>query len=94
MDTPLTIAPKIAFWNDNGLAHHTNEIKLFLDINKKMYFSGQRLILHRYRSYFNVKHYSIYCSNHSDNTDHVRCAVLIKTSIKHYMLPSVQFIAN
>lgn len=34
MDMPLTIALKIALWNDNGLAHHTNEIKLFLDNNK------------------------------------------------------------
>lgn len=27
---PLTIA----LWNDNGLAHYTNEVKLFPDIDK------------------------------------------------------------
>lgn len=86
MDIPLTIA----LWNANGLANHSNEIKLFLSINKidvllvtETHFTD--------RSYFNVNNYSIYCSNHPDNTAHGGCAVLIRNSIKHYMLPNVQF---
>lgn len=77
----------IALWNANGLANHCHELQLFLTQRKidvclisETHFTD--------RSYFKIPNYTLYFTNHPDNTAHGGVAVLIKDSIKHYELPS------
>jgi hypothetical protein len=80
---------KIALWNANGLAQHSQDIKLFLNSHNidillvsETHFTD--------RNYFKLAHYTVYCSNHPDNTAHGGCSVIIKSNIKHYVLPNFQ----
>lgn len=80
---------KLALWNANGLAQHSQEVQLFLIENKldillisETHFTD--------RSHFKIPNYTLYFTNHPDNTAHGGSAVLIKSSIKHHELPKFQ----
>lgn len=80
---------RIAVWNANGLVSHRQELLTFINHNKidvllisETHFTD--------RSYFSIPNYAVYCSNHPDNTAHGGSAVIIKNTIKHYVLPEIQ----
>lgn len=79
----------IAQWNANGLAQHSQDVQLFINIHKidillvsETHFTD--------RNYFKIPNYTVHISNHPDNTAHGGCAVIIKSNIKHYLLPNYQ----
>lgn len=81
---------RISLWNANGLANHCQEIKLFISTHKldimlisETHFTDL--------SFFKIPNFTVYCSNHPDNTAHGGAAVIVKNSIKHYQLPNYQY---
>jgi hypothetical protein len=83
----MNIVLTIALWNANGLTQHSQEIQLFVNYHKldvllisETHFTD--------RSFFKIPNYTLYFTNHPDNTAHGGSAVLVKNSIKHYELPS------
>lgn len=85
----MSLFLRIALWNANGLAQHSQELQLFIFHNKldivlisETHFTD--------RSYFKLPYFKLYHSNHPDNTAHGGSAILIKESIKHYELPNFQ----
>lgn len=75
---------KIAVWNANGLAQHTNHIKMFLlkqniDI---MLISETHFTKN---SYMKIPNYNIYDTQHPDGKAHGGTAIIIKKSIKHHV---------
>lgn len=85
----MTLFLRIALWNANGLAQHCQEIKYFIQNNKidvllvsETHFTD--------RTFFKIPNFTLYNTNHPDNTAHGGSAVLIKNTIKHYELPKFQ----
>lgn len=81
---------RISLWNANGLINHVQELKLYLTVNKidimlisETHFTDT--------SFFKVPNFSVYFANHPDNRAHGGSAVIIRSSIKHYELPSYNF---
>lgn len=81
---------RIALWNANGLANHSQEIKLFIHTHKidvmlisETHFTDL--------SYFKIPNFSVYSTNHPDNTAHGGAAILIRKNIKHYDIPGYQY---
>jgi len=74
---------KIVIWNANGLSHHSEELKTFLDANNVdiMLISETHFT---YKSHFSLSKYNFYQSMHPDGTAHGGSAILIKSGIKHY----------
>lgn len=77
---------KIAIWNANGLAQHSLEVKQFLSINNIdiMMISESRFTN---KTYMKIPKYTIYATNHPDNTAHAGTALIVKDTLKHYELP-------
>jgi exonuclease III len=80
----MTKFVKVALWNANGLLHHKDEIKIFLDHNavdillvSETHFTE--------RSYFKIPHYNTYFTNHPDNTTHAGAGIIIKNTIFNIM---------
>ena len=76
---------RIATWNSNGLHNHIQEISLFLTTNKidillisDSHSTEQTVI--------NIPYYTIYYAHHPDGTAHVGSAIIIKTTLKHFVL--------
>lgn len=83
----MNILLKIALWNANGLAQHSQEVQLFITHHKldvllisETHFTD--------RSYFKIPNFTLYFTNHPDNTAHAGSAILVRDSLKHYELPS------
>lgn len=75
---------KIGVWNANGLVQRGQELKLFLieqDIDI-MLISETHFTK---KSYLKIPKYHIYDTQHPDGTAHGGTAVIIKSSIKHYV---------
>jgi hypothetical protein len=77
---------RVGLWNANGLANHSQEIKLFLSTHKldimlvsETHFTNA--------NFFKIPNYNVYCTNHPDNTAHGGSAVIIRNNISHYELP-------
>lgn len=82
----MNILLKIALWNANGLAQHSQEVQLFINNHKidvllisETHFTD--------RSYLKIPNYTLYFTNHPDNTAHGGSAILVRDTIKHYELP-------
>ncbi|KAJ8725184.1 hypothetical protein PYW07_016142 [Mythimna separata] len=78
---------KIATWNTNGLSPNKGEVEVLL----KMHDLDILLIAETHftkNSQIYIKNYNIYTTNHPDGTAHGGTAVLIKSTIDHYELPS------
>lgn len=77
---------KISIWNANGLCQHEQEVKYFLHIHNidillvsETHFTS--------KSYFKIKNYELYQTNHPDGKAHGGTAVIIKSKIKHSEKP-------
>jgi exonuclease III len=86
MNQPL----RIALWNANGLVNHNQEVKLFISTHKldimlisETHFTDL--------NWFKIPNFTVYCTNHPDNTAHGGSAILIKNTIKHFILPNYQY---
>ena len=86
----MTHSFKIALWNANGLNQHNQEVQLFMSLNdidimliSETHFTNA--------SYFKIPNHSVYFTNHPSNRAHGGSAILIKSSIKHYVLPEYQY---
>ncbi len=80
---------RIALWNANGLVSHRQEVITFLNHNKIDVFLVSETHFTD-RTYFKIPNYSIFHSNHPDNTAHGGSAVLVHDGLKYYELPCVQ----
>uniref|UniRef100_A0A2S2N814 Putative RNA-directed DNA polymerase n=1 Tax=Schizaphis graminum TaxID=13262 RepID=A0A2S2N814_SCHGA len=79
----------ILLWNANGLIHQINEIKAFLsqtDIDILL-ISESHLTNN---SCCKIPGYTTYQCNHPDGTSHAGSAILLKSNIKHTILPTYQ----
>ena len=74
---------KIAFWNANGLAQHTLEVKSFLKTNQVEIFLISETHFTE-KSHFYIPQYKFYHAMHPDETAHGGSAILIKNTIKHH----------
>lgn len=76
---------RIAAWNANGLSNHVQEITLFLKINK----IDILLVSESHateRTVIKIPYYTVYYANHPDGTAHGGSAIIIKSTLKHYVL--------
>ena len=71
----------IAFWNANGLAQHTLEVKYFLNekqidilLISETHFTA--------KNYFTIPNFKFYHANHPDGTSHGGSAILITSNTK------------
>ena len=78
---------RIALWNVNGLAQHKFEIELFLKqqqmdvmLISKTHFTD--------KNYLKIHGYNFYHTQHNSGKAHGGTGIIIKSSIKHYELPS------
>jgi len=85
MHSPL----RVVLWNANGLTNHKLELQTFLNMHKidialisETHFTARKM--------FKVPHYSVYHTIHPDDTAHGGAAVIIRTSIRHHVLPHYQ----
>jgi hypothetical protein len=80
----MTKVLKLAVWNANGLCHHAQEVRLFiqtLDLDillvSETHFTE--------RSHISIPTYTIYHTAHPDETAHGGTAVIIRQNLKHYV---------
>lgn len=76
---------KIALWNSNGLAQHSQEVKSFI-INQNI---DVMLISETHftnKTYLNIPRYTIYNTNHPDGTAHGGTAIIVRNKIRHHEL--------
>jgi hypothetical protein len=76
---------RIVAWNANGLSNHTQEIALFLSLNKIdiLLVSESHTTS---RTTIKLPNYVIYYANHPDDRGHRGSAILIHNSLKHHEL--------
>ncbi|KAJ8706107.1 hypothetical protein PYW07_010884 [Mythimna separata] len=78
---------KIATWNTNGLSPNKGEVEVLLKMHDlDILFIAETHFTKNSQIY--IKNYNIYTTNHPDGTAHGGTAVLIKSTIDHYELPS------
>ena len=80
---------RIVLWNANGLAQHKFELELFL----KQQQIDVMLISETHftdKNYLKVNGYNFYHTQHPSEKTHGGTGIIIKSSIKHYELPSFQ----
>ena len=80
---------RIALWNANGLAQHKFELELFL----KQQQIDIMLISETHftdKNYLKIHGYNFYHTQHPSGKAHGGTGIIIKSSIKHYELPSFQ----
>jgi len=82
--------PIILFlWNANGLIHQKNELTTFLLIlNLDLILISEAHLTPN--TSFKIPCYQTYYYDHPDGTAHAGSAILIKSDIKHFILPSFQ----
>ena len=80
---------RIALWNANGLAQNKFELELFLKqqqidvlLKSETHFTD--------KSYLKIHGYNFYHTQHPSGKAHDDSGIIIKSSIKHYELPSFQ----
>ena len=74
----------IVLWNANGLAQHTTEVKTNIQTQNVdvMLISETHFTK---RSYIKIPNYTIYATQHPDDTAHGVTAIFIKNGIKHHL---------
>ncbi|KAL4136344.1 hypothetical protein QTP88_007892 [Uroleucon formosanum] len=76
-------------WNANGLIHQKNELKALLHtLNLDLILISEAHLTPN--TSFKIPGYQTYHCDHPDNTAHAGSAILIKSDIKHFILPSFQ----
>lgn len=80
---------KIAVWNANGLANHSQELKSFL-INNEIDIMLVSETHFTNKTYMKIHNYTIYDTKHPDGTAHGGTAVIIKNNLKHHELPKFE----
>lgn len=76
---------RIAIWNANGLANHSQEVKYFLcDQSIDMMLISETHFTNK--SYMKIPKYTIYDTKHPNGSGYGGTAVIIKNSIKHHEL--------
>jgi hypothetical protein len=80
----MIIQLHITLWNANGLARHTDEIKTYLHLQNVdiMLISKTHFTT---KSSIHIPNYSIYNTQHRDDTMHRGTAIIIKNNIKHHL---------
>ena len=76
---------RTAAWNSNGLHNHVQEISLFLTTNKidNLLISDSHSTE---QTVINIPYYTIYYTHHPDGTAQAGSAIIIKTTLKHFVL--------
>lgn len=91
VNNPTNISHQFSIlqWNSNGLAHQKNELYAFLLTNhiNILLISEAHLTPN---SSFHITGYSTYHCDHPDGSAHAGSAILIKSDIKHTLLPPYQ----
>lgn len=77
---------KVATWNANGLANHSQEIKSFI-INHNLDLILISETHFTNKTFFRMPQYTVYTTNHPGDTAHGGTAIIIKSNLKHYELP-------
>lgn len=80
---------RLALWNANGLAQHSQEVKAFINIQK----IDLMLIAETHftdRHFFRIPGYTFYNTNHPTGEAHGGAAIIIRSSIKHFELPKYE----
>lgn len=74
---------KLAEWNANGLANHSQELTCFITNNNIdiMMISETHFTS---KSYIKIPNYNIYTTNHPTGSAHGGTAIIVKNSIKHH----------
>jgi len=80
---------KIATWNANGLAKHSQEIKTFI-FNQNIDILLVSETHFTNKSYCRIPRYTLYHTMHSDGIAHGETAVIIRSDIKHYEIGKFQ----
>lgn len=85
---PITLL----LWNANGLIHQKNELKALLHtLNLDLILISEAHLTPN--TSFKIPGYQTYHCDHLDKTAHAGSAILIKSDIKHFILPSFQSIS-
>jgi len=76
---------RIATCNSNGLHNHVQEISLFLITNKIdiLLISESHSTEH---TVINIPCHTIYYAHHPDGTAHAGLAIIVKTTLQHFVL--------
>lgn len=80
----MTTHLKLAVWNANGLAQHTEEVKTFLK-NQEIDIMLISETHFTKKSYVKIHNYSIYDTQHPDGNAHGGTAIIIRNGIKHHL---------
>lgn len=77
---------RVGLWNANGLAQHSQEIRLFISTHKldimlisETHFTDA--------NFFKIPNFTVYFTNHPNNTARGGTAVIIRSTISHHELP-------
>ena len=79
-------ALRVATWNINGLAPNVEDAKIMMKVNK----IDILLISEAHcteNSNIKIKDHNVYHTNHPDGTGHAGTAIVIRSNIKHHLLP-------
>jgi len=72
---------KLATWNANGLAKHSQEVKAFI-FSKDILLISKTYFINK--SYLRSSEYTLYHTIHADDKVHCGTALTIRICIKHY----------
>jgi hypothetical protein len=81
---------RISLWNANGLVNHNQEVKLFISTHKLDIMLISETHFTDF-NWFKIPNFTVYCTNHPDNTAHGGSAIIIRNTIKHFILPNYQY---
>lgn len=78
---------RIALWNGNSPVEYKNELEFFLDNQgiKVMLMSETRITR---KEHLTINEYKICHTQHSSSRDHAGTAIIIKSTVIQYKLPS------
>jgi len=86
--TPSQQSLLILLWNSNGLARHREELDTLIhDRRIDVVLVTETHFTEKSRFY--IKDYTVYRTDHPDNSAHGGSAIIIKNSISHFLYPSV-----
>jgi len=87
MNSPTSKSLTVLLWNSNGLARRRNELDVLLH-DKRVDVAMVTETHFTNNTKFFIRDYTTYSTNHPDNTARGGAAILIKSTIQHFLNPS------
>jgi Reverse transcriptase (RNA-dependent DNA polymerase)/Endonuclease-reverse transcriptase len=87
MTLPTQHSLTILLWNSNGLNPHRDELDLLLH-DKRIDIALITETHFTDKSYFKIRDYTTYRTDHPDNRSHGGAAILVRTFISHFLVPN------